>query len=229
MAVSDATQWVLQWVINPLFWFLLVIVFILGTIGILWYRKKKRLQFPTIELVDLGNGKTAINNLRSGWFGKKLYLKGLWWTGEEVLRIKSGEIIEDFSTEDYQEVDGERGVVCYRNPVDQNILVPISQTKFLNKELVAEIAPASYRDVAVDIVKDAIAETTEWRDKILQFISWALVVVFSLIAIVVITQMVKSGQTEAKDLILKAGETCLEAGKNVCSQIASTLRTTQAP
>jgi hypothetical protein len=41
-----------------------------------------------------------------------------------------------------------------------------------------------------------------------------------LIAIIVIVNYVGKSQTDAKDLILSAGKTCLEGAKSVCSQIA---------
>ena len=73
-------------------------------------------------------------------------------------------------------------------------------------------------DVAVGIVKDATAETTDWRDKLIQFGSWALVVVFSLIAIILIVQMVKQGQAESAELLLNAGSKGAEACRNVCAE-----------
>jgi len=86
------------------------------------------------------------------------------------------------------------------------------------KELLAAIAPADYTDAAIDIINDAVAETTDWKDKMIQFGSWALVVVFSLIAIIIIANMVKNGQAEAKDLILQAGTKGAEACKEICRQ-----------
>lgn len=215
--LSQTTALLKAWVINPALWLVLILVFALGVFVILYIRKKRQLKFPTIELVDLGSGKVAMNVIKSGFYGRKLYLNGLWWGGEEVLRTGTGEIIESFSTEDFQEVDGVRGVVCYRDPLNQNILVPINKAKFNNKELVADIAPASYRDVAVDIFNETVKETSDFKEKIIQFLGWALVVIFSLIAIIVIVQMVKNGQSESKDLLLQAGAKGAEACKNICS------------
>ena len=216
--LSGITQMIMQWVITPLFWLLLIIMFAAGVFFILVIRKKKKLIYPTIEVVDLGRGKVGFNNMKSGWFGKKLYVKGLWWSGEEVLRTDTGERIEEFSTEDFQEVDGERGIICYRDPLNQNILMPINRTSFKNKELVAEIAPASYRDAAIDIFNEAIKETSDWKEKIIQFVSWALVIVFSLVAIIVIVQYVKAGQDKAADLLIQAGTKGTEACKEICRE-----------
>lgn len=219
--LSGITNYIINWVINPLFWLLLIVGFLLGVVLILYIRKKRKLIYKTVEIVDLGRGKVAFNNLKSGWFGKTLYFRGLWWSGEEVLRTATGEIIEEFSTEDFQEVDGKRGVVCYRDPINQNILMPINKAKFNNKELVADIAPASYRDAAIDIFNQAVKETSDWKDKVLQFIAWALVIVFSLISIIVIVQYVKSGQDKAAELLLQAGTKGAEACANICKEAVS--------
>jgi hypothetical protein len=200
-------------------WLILILVFILGALAILWVRRRRKLKYPVAEIVDLGNGRTGINtDLKAGWFGKRLYLKGLWWTGEEVLRTSEGDIVEYFSTEDFQEVNGERGVVCYRDPIRYNVLLPISKLNIKNKELMAAIAPADFTDVAVSIVKDATAETTDWKDKLIQFGAWALVVIFSLIAIIVIVQYVKNGQAEAAKLLLQAGDKGAQACKDICRE-----------
>jgi hypothetical protein len=178
--------------------------------------------YPVAEVVDLGRGHGAINcDLKAGYFGKKLYLKGLWWSGEEVVRTNLGDIIEDFSTEDFQEVNGQRGIVCFRDPLRRNVLVPINRFEVKNKELVANIAPSDYTDTAIDIVKDAVAETSDWKDKLIQFAGWALVVVFSLVAIIVIVQMVKNGQDKTAELILNGGDKFIGGCKEICSQAVS--------
>jgi hypothetical protein len=216
---SGITSMLMQWVINPLMWLILILVFFIGTIAILWVRRRRKLKYPVAEIVDLGNGRTGINtDLKAGWFGKKLYLKGLWWTGEEVMRTSEGDTVEYFSTEDFQEVNGTRGVVCYRDPVRYNVLLPISKLNITNKELMAAIAPADFTDVAVSIVKDAAAETSDWKDKLIQFAGWALVVVFSLVTIIVVVQYVKNGQAEAAKLLIQAGDKGAAACRDICKE-----------
>jgi len=227
--VSGITGMLLNWLINPALWLFVIIGFIIAIVFILYLRKRRTLKFKCLEIVDHGGGKVSFNNLRCGFFGKKLYFKGLWWQGEEVLRTSSGEIIDQFSTEDFQEIDGKRGIICFRDPLNQDILVPIHKAKILNKNLIAEIAPASFRDAAVDIFKETVRETTEWRDKLIQFGGWALVVVFSLVAIIVIVQMVKAGQTEAKDLILQAGKDGAQACKDICREAVNIAVSKVAP
>jgi len=219
----------MKYIVNPLIWLIIILFVVGGSFGILWFRRRRKYVYSVAEIVDLGRGKGAINcDLKAGYFGKKSYLKGLWWSGEEVLKTTLGDIITDFSTEDFQEVNGERGVVCFRDPLRRNVLVPISQFKVDGKEFVANIAPSDYTDTAIDIVKDAVAETSDWRDKLVQFAGWALLVVFSLVAIIVITQMVKQGQDKSAELLLQAGTEGAKACTNICTDaIRQALSATQ--
>ncbi len=200
------------WITQPLIWMIIIFLFLGLTVGLLFFRKKKLLKYTVIEVVDHGSGKFSLNTLKAGYFGKNVQLKGLWWSGEEVLRTGTGEIIANFSTEDYQEINGKRGIVCIRDPNNQDVLVPISAAQIKNKELLLEIAPRSYREAAIDIYRQTTKETKDWKDKLVQFGGWALVVIFSLISIIIITKMVQHGQAEAKDLILQAGEILKDAG-----------------
>jgi len=222
MELSGITQFLINMVINPLMWLLLIIGVLVACIGILYIRRRRRFLYPVIEIVDIGSGKTNLNSdLKAGYIGKRIYLGGLWWTGEQVLRTNLNDIIEYFSTEDFQEVNGQRGVVCFRDPIRRNILFPISRLELKNKELIASVAPADYTDVAVSIVEDASREVSDWKDKLIQFGSWALVIIFSLIAIIVITQMVKNGQEKSAELLLNAGKEGAQACRSVCTEALS--------
>ncbi len=92
MALGDYTGMIMGWLLTPLVWGLLIFVFLVGTIGILWLRKKRKLQFECLEVVDL-NSRAGFNLIKCGYFGKKTYFRGLWWSGEEVLMTNTGEII----------------------------------------------------------------------------------------------------------------------------------------
>jgi len=216
--ISSFTSMLMSWVINPLLWLIIIAVLFGGTFGALVLRKKKRLKYRALEYVDLGNGRYAVNILKCGWFGKKISLKGLWWRGEDVLRTDTGEQILDFSTEDYTEINGKRGVVVYRDPLNQEILVPITRSTFKNKELIAEIAPSSYRDAAIDIFNESVKETTEFREKLIQFASWAMIIIFALVSIIVIVQMVKNGQDKAAELLLQAGDKGAAQCRDICRE-----------
>lgn len=219
---SGVTSMITSWVINPFIWMVVLFIFVGVIFGFLVIRKKRKLIYQCLELVDYGDvdRKFGFNIIPAGWFGKKKFMKYFDY-GEERLETKTGEIIYDFSTEDFQEINGKRGIVCFRDPVNQNILVPISKIKVTNKELLAEIAPAEFRDVALGIIKDADRETKDFKEKIMQVVLWGLVIAFSLIAIIIISQLIKHSVTETKEMVLSAGETCMSAAKEICSQVCS--------
>jgi hypothetical protein len=228
---AGMSGFLIKLLVMPIFWFGILFFFIAATFMFLIIRRNRRLVIPVLEIVSLGNrGKGGFNPLWAGWFGRKLYLKGLWWRGEEVVRLKSGEIIRDFSTEDYQEINGKRGIVCYRHPLDANILVPINSVEIKNQVLLNSLAPIDIRSTSVELINDAAIESTDFKEKLMQFVGWALVVIFSLIAIIVITQMVIKGQKAAADLIVKAGDTCLSNAKSICTEIVNQYsKTSTAP
>jgi len=207
------------WIISPLIWIMILFVFITLTFGIMIIRKRRKLIYTCIEIVDHGTGKVNFNELRCGWFGKKKFL-GVWDYGEEQLETKTGEIIYDFSTEDFHEFNGKRCVFAFRDPINQNILVPISKVLIKNRELLNEIAPANFRDVAIEIIRDVKQETSDWKEKMIQYVIFGVVIIFALVSIILIVQMVKSGQDKASKLILDAGDLCLQSAKSVCSEIA---------
>lgn len=219
--LSSATKYLIQWIVNPLFWLLLIIVFVGGILLILKIRKWRNLTFQGIEVTEYG-----INTgVKCGWFGINSYLRGLWWSGRDVMKTKEGEEILEFSEEDFIEIDKGRGVVFYRDPQNRR-LFPITRLRIEGKEFVAKVPPAEYVDAALGIIDEANIETTDWKDRLIQFGAWALVIVFSLVAIIVVVQMVKNGQDKSAKLITDAGQICLTNAKEVCTQIATQLKQT---
>jgi len=203
-----------------LFWLILGIAFIIVAFGILIVRKKRKLTTKVIELTSLGRGKLGIRygkKLKGGWFKHNTTFFGLWDYGqEEVFKLKDGRQVLNLSSEDFHEINGQMGVIVQRSPEDPRILAPISKSKLENGHLLNTIAPADYRGTVVDIIKKAEKETQDKIDKVMQWVFWGGIILFSFIAIILITQMVKNGQTEAKDLILEAGKMNKENLKTIC-------------
>lgn len=230
MDVSSFTQIIFKYAINPMLWVFILLGMLAVALIALKIRKRRRLTYLVAEIVDLGNGKSNINcDMKAGYFGKTSYLKGLWWSGEEVLKTSFNDTIEYFSTEDFQEVNGERGIICYRDPIRRNILFPISRMELKNKELIAAVAPADYTDVAAQIYQDSVKETVDYRDKILQVATWGLVVVFSLVAIVVVVKMVGTQMDKASELILTGSTVGGENCRTMCSEIINVVRGSVGP
>lgn len=220
--LGSILPWIIKMVINPLVW-LLILVGVLGfTFLFLKIRRKRRFKFEGIELVDLGKGKFGFNVVPCGWMGIKIWFGGLFWSGREVMRTNENEIIMQFSEEDFHEVNGLRGIVFVRDPVSR-MLFPVNKIDVSkeSRELLATIPPAEFIDEAIAIVKDAEKETTDWKQKAIMWAVMGGIIIFALVAIIVITQMVKTGQKDAADLITSAGKTCLENAQTVCAQVCS--------
>lgn len=207
--------------LNPLVWVVVILVLVVFVFTVIKLRKRRKLAYPAAEIVDLGSGKTSINFIGSrgaGWFGKNRIFFGLWDKGDEVMRIKDMTIVEQFSETDFQEVNGRRGVVFYRHPVNKNLL-PISKMEVVNAELLNTLAPIEFMETAVDIIKANEIETRDKWEKWAPVLVLAGVIIFAVISLIIVSQVFKHSITEASDLVLSAGKTCLESAKSVCTQI----------
>lgn len=203
------------------FWIILGICFLGGAFTILIIRKNRKLNIPYIELLDIGRGKVSAKfnrKTKAGWFKHHTTLFGLWDYGyEEVCLTKDGRKVLNISAEDYHDINGKPGLILQRSPEDPNLLVPINKAELKNGDLLNTIAPADFRGVAVDIIKKGEKETADRTKEIVQWVIFGGVILFALIAIILIVQMVKSGQDKAGDLILQAGKISSENIKTICA------------
>lgn len=207
-----------------LFWLVLIFLLLGGAFGALMIRKKRKLRFPVVELIPIGQRKLAFNSKsKCGWFKQKAALMGLLdYGGEDVLKLKDGRVVQNASSDDFTDINGKRGLIVFRSPEDPAVLLPISRMgaygyKKVSKdgkinyrpvnalEFVGEIAPQEIRGFAVDILKQNEKEVTDRFEKIVQWVIFGGIIIFALISIILIVQMVKNGQQEAADLILEAG------------------------
>ena len=216
--------------------FVLAILFVVVVFGFLFIRRNRKLINPIFEITSLGRGKVGIKagrKMMGGWFKSNTTFFGLWDYGyEEVYRLRDGREVLNISSEDFHEINGKMGVLVQRSPEDPRILVPINRVTLENGSLLTKIAPADYRGVVVDIIKKAEKETSDKLDKIMQYAFWGGIILFSFISIILITQMVKNGQTEAKDLILEAGKMGAEQLKVICQgvqHVGDTIASSTAP
>lgn len=203
------------------FWLILIIILVVISFGALIIRRSRKLTIPYIEVTDLGRKKAGVKfgrNQKAGYFKHNVTFFGLYDYGyEEICKTKDGRTILNVSSEDFHEINGKMGLIVQRSPEDPRILVPLTKVQVENGALLNTIAPADYRGVVVDIIKKAEKETQDKVDKIMQWVMWGGIIIFGFISIILITQMVKNGQTEAKDLILEAGRMSTEQLKNICS------------
>lgn len=221
---NTITSTVFGWMSSLLFWFILAIIFLAVSFGFLALRKKFKLKFPVLEKVELGGGKISYTLLKGGWFKSKSILGGLYdYSGEEVFKTSDNRQVQDLSSEDYHDIFGKRGVVCYRKGDDPKVLLPISYERMdkQSRESINSIAPADFRDVANKLNADAVAETSGWAEKYVPYIMMGTLGIIFFISIILIVQMVKQGQSEAKDLILEAGKYA-QSCKDYINQLPST-------
>ena len=97
----------------------------------------------------------------------------------------------------------------------------IKKMEVTNAHLLMEIAPADYRDASVKIINNTEKETQGKWEKLAPILVFGTMAIVFMITIILIVQMVKQGQTEAKNLILEAGKLALETSKNTLQASAS--------
>ena len=222
--LGNTSQIIQNWIINPLMWIVLFMGVLIAAFGFFYLRKKMKLVYPVIEIVNTGSGKTNINNLgkkSAGWFGKELFLFGLFDRGDRVMKTKFGEVIHEFSEEDFQEVNGSRGIIMYKDPSSGHFF-PINKLKVVNEDLIAAIAPADYVQTGIDAYNKGKLETQDRLQALMEKIILIFLGIVFLIAIIVIVQYAKNTQAEAAKVLFDAGKTCMENARQVCTEIVST-------
>jgi len=224
--MSAATALIYQWVLNPLMWLGLILFALCGIVVIFYIKKRRKLVFPAAEIVTLGNGKTCLNflgNKGAGWFGRNWWgpVK-LWDYGEEVMRLSDMSIVEDFSERDFQEVNGRRGVVFYRDP-ERKLFFPISGLDIsdADRKVLASIAPSDYTRTSADILEKAKKETQSTFEKVVPYIMVGVIAIVVLISIIVTVQMVQKVTAESKAMFIDANEKCYQLAEGACNRICS--------
>lgn len=204
------------WLKTFWFWALVLFGFVIGGYIGLRLRKRRKLIYPCVIITELGADKVGMTTSSSaGWFYTKSTLFGLWDYGnEEVLKTKDGRKIYAGSESDFHEIDGKRGLIVFRKSDDPQILVPLERVKIINKKLVAEIAPADYRDASVEIVRGARAETQSAMEKYAPAIIFGTLIIFALIVIMLIVQF-------ANRQLETASSTCLENARAICNTVST--------
>ena len=99
--------------------------------------------------------------------------------------------------------------------------IPVKGMKVTNLNLLTEIAPADYRDASVKLITSTEKETRGKWEKLAPLLVFGTMGIVFMITIILIVQMVKQGQTEAKDLILQAGRDAVKCGANVIQSTGS--------
>ena len=222
MDTTAYTGAMLGWLTTGLFWVGLAIFLVVMVFAFLFIRRWKKLSVPVIEEIPIGRGKLQIKTkkLKGGWFKNNVTFFGLYdYGGEDIFKLKDGRRVYGVSSMDYHDINGSPGLIVTRSSQDPRILAPIQTVKLTNGEILETVAPVELRSGAVDIIKRAEKETADKTAQLVQWLMWGGIIIFSFIAIIMITQMVGKGQAEAKDLILQAGQMNTENLKVICAGI----------
>ena len=242
-SLSTIGNYIPGWLVNPMTYIIILVILPLLVYGFLYVRRRKKLVYPVAEIVDLGGeGKMGLNFLgpkSAGWFGKTLKFKGLWDYGTpEVMRLKTGEIIEKFDERSFQEVNGRRGIIIFRDPTNR-VLIPVNgvDKEFTfedggklhsmdnlvvsNRHILASLAPNDYSSTSVDIVRSAARETADKNQQLMQIVIVIGIIVLGLLAILFITHFAGQAIDKASALATEGLKACVENSKTVCQEVVS--------
>jgi len=107
---------------------------------------------------------------------------------------------------DYHEINGKRGLIVKRKDDDPEVLVPLSKFEVANEKLLSEIAPADYRDAAIDILDEKRKETLTWWDENKSTLLLAGVIIFALISLIIIFNFAKGESTAWREAMTKVNQ-----------------------
>lgn len=211
----DIIESVMPLLTSTIFWFSIVIVMIILGFAILLFMKHRKYVFPCFELLQLGTGKVVVNQTKCGWFKNKTMLFGLIDYGShEVMKLKDGRKVFNFTTEDYHETGKrKRCLVVTSDQEDRRFVVPLGKFTLKNQEIFAELPPIEIQDACIDAFKQAEKEMKTIGEAIIQLAIIGFIVVGSLIAIVMVTRFAQNMVAEASKIAVQNSQICAE----VCS------------
>lgn len=188
-------------ILSPFIWLLIGGVFIIFAVGFLFIRHKRRLVYPCLIVRQTGNGKTDIQNARAGFFGYNRWLGGLIDYGREkevLVKAKRSPMLTlyEASLDDMHDINGRKGFICKRKEDDPTILVPLSTLDIQNNNILANIAPADYRDASVHIIRQAERESRSRIEIMMQYAMTGLIAIIFFISLIFIVNMIKSTQAD---------------------------------
>jgi len=245
---SAFTGMAMGWLQTGIFWIFIAVMGGLAAFGFLYVRKQFKFKIPVVEVIRTGDGKVALNITKGGWFRSISFLGLYDYAGETYFKLKDGRKVLEMSSEDYHTILDRRGLIVLRKDDDHKIVVPISRIDadpkevarrlkdrpdlndiqkdqiikkiaMNNYDLLMNVAPAEFSDAAVDNIRQAEKETLNSMEKIMPYVAIGVVAIAMLVTVIVVAQMIKSGQAHYMDIIEKAnalGPQC----KNLLNTIA---------
>ena len=172
--------------------------------GFLLFLRWGKMKFPALEQIGIGNDKVSIKIKKAGWMKSYRTFFGLIERGgSEDMYLNDGRKVLNFSSTDFHDINGKPGIICRRHETDPKMVVPISTVKISNPELIEAIAPADYRDAAIDFMKKAERETMGWWEQNWQVIMNYAILFFGIIMLIVLANVVGQQLSEARTFYIK--------------------------
>lgn len=206
-ALAGMGQTALGVATSAIFWVGFIIALLIFIVVFLNVRKKRKFVFPLLVQYDLGNGKIGIEKKKAGWFRtKKTFFRLFDYAGERRLETndKPLRVIQQGSTQDFHEINHERGLICYAKPDDPKVLLPVKRMRIENNELVEAIAPADFRDTSAKILAEAQKETMSSWERIAQYAALGILAIVVLVCIILVIQFANRNLSEANELLNEA-------------------------
>jgi len=211
---------VMGWTTSLVFWFLFCLsAAIIGFVGLI-FRKRRKLTMTVIEMYDTSNGVFDFFITKGGWFKNRLTFFGLWDYGNERrFRLADGTPIDDLSHNDYRRINGQNGIVVIRNPHDSKFAIPISKFH-IDKEsmrLMAQIAPADLRDIAVKSISEVDTEMQNKWQQYAPLIAAGFIGLILVFSILLIAQYGKHNIDVTSDTLKLAIESLKDLGNSAAA------------
>jgi hypothetical protein len=217
--VSGISNIAFQWASSAIVWVIIIGIMLMGSYGALVIRRNKKFSIPCAEQIELGDGKVGLNTtfkpflrnkpFKAGWFGKQRIFFGLWDYGNDRECITNdGRKVQQASTSDFHDLNGQRGFILARKKDDPKILIPIKRIYLdeRSQNSMNAIAPADFRDAAVEIFEQNTRESQQTWEKVVQYIALGVIAIILFITILMIIQYSKWSITEAKDLVIQVSK-----------------------
>jgi len=190
----------LGWFRSIFFWVLFIFGFAVLTIVFLKVRKWRKLKIPVIETIKISNQRVAILQTKGGWFKTRSTFFGMYdYGGDDRFLLADGREVQSVSAEDYQDVNGGKGLIVRRKGDDPQVLVPVHDLSFTPKSdaLIMDVAPADYRDASSKILSRNETEAVSKFERTLTLILPYVMIGFFIVAMILTFQYARGSQSES--------------------------------
>ena len=206
---------VINFMTSAFFWVILVIAILALAMGGLFLFKRSKYKIHVLKWIQVGDKKVIVESTKAGWFGKdKIFLNLIDRGKEQQLEMKDGNVVQQVSSEDYQDFNGHRAIFVKRKDDDPRIWVPLKSFKVDNEEVLASIAPGDFRDAGTALMKEADREIMGNSSLVMQYVAIIGVILLVIFAVIFITKF-------GSDAVEKITMRCIDLTKDTVQTTVS--------